>query len=241
MWKFLFFLFLILPSTGQAAIQIPSNMGAADRQAALRVLGLGTGYKLLGDPYPLGGYMGFELGVSYEMLSTSAISALGSGASKQSDLSYANFTMGKGLFYDVDFYLQFAPLGQHEKFSSYGGAIRWGVLELESAPVHFSLQAAANSASFQNKINTTTQNFDLVGGWDFQDLVLYGGVGFIRSSGTFIGGATGVTDTNETLTEAVSESHTFAGLSVKYDTYFLSVQVDRASQLIYALKMGVRY
>ncbi len=216
-------------------------MGEADRQSALRILGLGTGYKTIGDPYPLGGYMGFELGVSYELLSTAQIAKLGSGTGVQGDTSYVNFTLGKGLFYDVDFYLNFSPLGQAEKFSSFGGAIRWGILEMQSLPVHFSLQAAANSANFQNKVNTTTQSLDLIGGWNFQDVVMYGGVGVIRSSGLFVGGAGGITDNGETMTESVSETHTFGGISVKYSTYFVAVQVDRASQAAYALKLGVRY
>jgi len=232
---------LLMTSIAHAAIQIPTALTTSDRQTALRILGLGTGYKTIGDPYPLGGYMGFEIGLSYELLSTAGIAGLGSGTGVQGDTSYLNLTLGKGLFYDVDFYLQFSPLGQSEKFSSFGGALRWGVLELQNVPVHFSLQLAANSASFQNKINTTTQSFDLVGGWNLQDIVFYGGVGFIRSSGTFIGGASGVNDTEDTLTEAVSDTHSFAGISVKYGTYFVAAQMDRSSQVVYALKMGVRY
>lgn len=216
-------------------------MSAADRQSVLKILGYGTSFKTSGDPYPLGGYMGFEIGVSYELLSTAQIAKLGSGTGVQGDTSVLNVTLGKGLFYDVDFYLNFSPLGQSEKFSSFGGAVRWGVLELEAMPVHFSVQAAANSASFQNKINTTTQNFDVIGGWNFQDLVFYGGIGVIRSSGQFIGGAAGVNDTADTVTEAVNEAHTFAGISVKYGEYFVAAQMDRATQTAYAVKLGVRY
>lgn len=241
MLKTIFVSIVFFANLGHASIQIPTEMNSLDRQAALRILGLGTGYKTIGDPYPLGGYMGFEVGVSYELLSTAQIAKLGSGTGIQGDTSYVNFTLGKGLFYDVDFYLNFAPLGQAEKFSSFGGALRWGVLELQAVPVHFSLQAAANSASFQNKVNTTTQTFDLIGGWNFQDVVMYGGIGFIRSAGLFIGGVSGVTDSNETMTESVSETHSFGGLSVNYDTYFFALQVDRASQTAYALKLGVRY
>lgn len=228
-------------ATGQAAIQIPNQLGAADRQALLRILGYGTSFKTSGDPYPLGGYMGFEIGVSYELLSTAPIAKLGSGTGIQGDTSLLNITVGKGLFYDVDFYLNFSPLGQVEKISSYGGALRWGIYELEDMPIHFSLQAAANTASFQNKINLTTQNFDLIGGWNFQDVVFFGGIGMIRSSGQFIGGAGGVNSTTETMTEAVHDTHSFAGISVKYGTYFLALQMDRATQTAYALKLGTRY
>ncbi|MBX3016707.1 MAG: hypothetical protein KF767_02370 [Bdellovibrionaceae bacterium] len=236
------FLFLCLFSvSARAAIQIPSQMSSADRQSMLKILGYGTSFKTSGDPYPLGGYMGFEVGVSYELLSTAQIAKLGSGTGVQGDTSILNVTLGKGLFYDVDFYLNFSPLGQSEKFSSFGGALRWGVLELQAMPIHFSVQAAANSASFQNKVNTTTQSFDLIGGWNFQDLVFYGGVGLIRSSGQFIGGAGGVSDSNETVTEAINEAHTFAGISVKYGTYFVAAQMDRATQAAYAIKFGVRY
>lgn len=243
MRSFLILLFLLASgfSQAQAMLKIPVGMSDADRQTALKILGLGTGFRNLGDPYPLGGYMGFEVGVSYELLSTASVARLGTGTAPQGDTSYTNITLGKGLFYDVDFYLQFSPLGQSEKFSSFGGALRWGMMEMENLPVHFSLQAAATSASFQNKINTTTQNFDLVGGWNFEDLVLFGGVGLIRSSGLFIGGASGITDNGETVTESVNETHSFLGVSVKYGTYFFAAQMDRASQAVYALKLGVRY
>lgn len=236
------FLFILLLSTGaQAAIQIPTQLTSADRVSLLKILGYGTSFKTSGDPYPLGGYMGFEIGVSYELLSTAQIAKLGSGTGVQGDTSVLNITLGKGLFYDVDFYLNFSPLGQSEKFSSFGGALRWGILELEALPIHFSLQGSANSASFQNKVNTTTQSFDLIGGWNFQDLVFYGGFGLIRSSGQFIGGANGVNDVNDTITEGVNETHSFAGISVNYGTYFVAAQMDRASQAAYAVKFGVRY
>lgn len=234
-------LLTVVRNNAQAALSIPSGMTTADRQEALKILGFGANYKILGDPYPLGGYYGFEVGVSYEVIPSSSIAKLGNGAAESDDVSYASITLGKGLFYDVDLFLHFAPLGQGEKFSSFGGALRWGIVELPNLPIHFSLQASASSASFQNKINTTNQSFDLIGGWNLQELIFYGGVGLIRTSGIFIGGANGITDTGETLTEAVNEPHTFVGVSVKYGEYFGAFQLDRASQAAYGLKLGARF
>lgn len=234
-------LVMMLSSPSLAGLQIPTSMSSSDRVTALKILGLGTGFKNLADPYPLGGYSGFEFGASYELLNTGALAGLGHGTGPQGDTSVVNFTMGKGLFYDVDFFLQFSPLGQGEKYSSFGGAVRWGLYELQTMPVHLVLQASATSANFQNKITTTTQNLDLIGGWNLEDIVFFAGLGFIRSSGLFSGGVSGVTDNGSTVTESVTEIHSLGGVTVKYAKFFMSAEIDRASQATWGLKIGMRY
>lgn len=232
---------LCLPFSGWARLSIPQGLTQADRESALSILGLGSTFKVLGDPYPLGGYLGVEVGFSYELISTSSIGRLGSGAQEQGDTTYSVITLGKGLFYNVDLFLSFMPLGLGENFSAFGGAARWGVYEMQSLPVHFSLQVSSNFSSFQNKINTTTQAVDVVGGWNFNEVVVFGGLGLVRSSGLFMGGPNGVTDTQETLIENVSRAHSFLGLSIRYDEYFAALQLDRADQVAYALKLGSRF
>lgn len=225
----------------QAALPIPNGMTSLDRQNATEILGFGTGYKILGDPYPLGGYSGYELGLSYEFLNTSEISQLGAKSQEQATTSYFVFSLSKGLYYGIDFSLQFSPLGQSERFSGFGGAVRWGFAEMSSQPVHFSLQASANSASFQEKINTTTQSLDLLSGYTSEMWTLYGGFGFIRTSGVFIGGPQGITDDQKTATETVSGVQYFGGLSVKLSDYFLALQANHIDQSNYSVKIGARF
>ncbi len=224
-----------------AALPIPQGMTSLDRQNAVENLGFGTSYKLLGNPYPLGGYPGYELGLSMEFLNTEEISRLGVTAQEQATTSYFVISLSKGLFYGVDFSLQFSPLGQSERFSGFGGAVRWGFAELSDQPVHFALQATANSASFQEKINTTTQSLDLVTGYTREAWSLYGGMGLIRTSGTFIGGTNGITDDQKTATESVSSIQYFGGLTVNVFDYFIALQANRVAQNNYSLKIGARF
>lgn len=241
--KFIAILFclFILPYPSLARLSIPQGLSSADRESALKILGFGSNFKVLGDPYPLGGYLGVEVGLSHELIATSSIGHLGNGAQEQGDTTYPMITLGKGLYYNVDLFLSFMPLGLGENFSAFGGAARWGIYEMQSLPVHFSLQVSSNFSSFQNKINTTTQTLDVVGGWNFEDIVFFGGVGVIRSSGLFMGGPNGVTDTQETLTENLSQTHSFLGVSMRYEEYFAALQLDRADQVAYAFKLGSRF
>lgn len=216
-------------------------MTSSDRRIALDILGSGTTVKTLGDPYPLGGYSGFEVGISLEQLQTGDIARLGNTATEQQALRYWMFTVGKGLFYNVDFFLQFAPIGQNEQFASFGGAVRWGFHELQNYPVNFSLQIAGNSASFQNLINTSTQTLALVAGYNLVDMSLYGSVGFVRASGLFIGGSNGITDTNETHTESTSANHYSIGLSYRIQKVFVAAEYDYTGTNVFSAKIGMRY
>lgn len=236
----IFSLFSVWASTA-AALELPKALGAEDRIRALQILGPGSAYKILGDPYPLGGYTGLELGLSYELMPTADLSSLGAGSPKSVDTSFMSLTFGKGLFRDVDLFLHFAPPGQWEQFTSFGAALRWGIYELPLLPIHFSLQVAGSSTGFANQINTTTQGVDLVSGWNFEDLVLYAGVGYVRSSGIFMGGPSGVTDTAETMTESISSAHSLAGLTIKYGQFFLALQMDRSTEASYSAKLGARF
>lgn len=241
MLQALLLVLILSPLTALGALPIPQGMDHQDRQNAVEILGFGTGYKVLGDPYPLGGYSGYELGVSYEFLNTEEISRLGNGAQEQVTTSYLVLSLSKGLFYGIDFSFQFSPLGQSERYSGFGGALRWGFAEMASQPVHFSLQASANSASFQERINTTTQSLDLLSGYTSEMWTLYGGIGLIRTSGVFIGGPQGVTEDQNTATEFVSAIQYFGGLSVNLWDYFLALQANHITQDNYSVKLGARF
>lgn len=216
-------------------------MSSADRRIALDILGSGTTVKTLGDPYPLGGYSGYELGVSVEQLDTTDISKLGNQAAKQEHLRYWMLTLGKGLYYNLDFYLQFAPTGQSEQFSSFGGAIRWGFHELQNYPISFSMQIAGTSSSYQNLINTSTQTLSLIATYNMVDASIYGSMGFVRASGLFIGGASGITDTNETQSESTTANHYAVGLSYRFQKMFVAGEFDYTGTNVFSAKVGMRY
>lgn len=239
---FIFFLSMVAFAQAWATLDIPNTMTSGDRKKALEILGFSTASKLLGNPYPLGGYSGIEIGYTTEVISTGELSRLGGRTEKsQSETSFSSLTLGKGLYHNVDLYLQFTPFNQTEAITSFGGQLRWGFYQAEYLPAYLSLIVYGNNTNFQNKINASNQGTDLVAGFSVQDLTLYTGIGFVRSIGTFVGGTHGVTNDQTTATEDMSTSHYLAGVNVKFSKMFLAMQLDRYTQSTYSAKIGTRF
>lgn len=237
---FLTFFFIFVQAG--ATLEIPKSLNSSDRKKVLEILGFSSASKILGNPYPLGGYSGIEIGYTTEVISTGEISRLGGRTqTSQSETSFSTLTLGKGLYHNVDVYLQFSPFSQTEAISSFGGQLRWGFYQAEYLPAHLSLIISGNNTNFQNKINTATQGTDLVAGFSVQDLTLYTGIGMVRSIGTFVGGTNGVTSDGSTATEDMSTSHYLAGINIKFSKLFLALQLDRYAQSTYSAKLGTRF
>jgi hypothetical protein len=230
-----------MPALAEAKLDLPTGMTAADRRRALEILGYGSGTKILGDPYPLGGYSGVEVGLSNEVIPTTEISNLGNKSNLQGETSYLQMSFAKGLYYNFDVLVNFAPMGQGEEVSSFGGGVRWGFFEAEYLPIALMVQVAANSTSFQNKINVSTQTLDLIASFSVEKVTLYGGVGTIRASGIFLGGVEGVTDTGSVENETLSTGRLLAGAAVKFSKFFAAIEVDRTSEPNYSGKLGIRF
>jgi hypothetical protein len=235
------FLFSFLPSLSWAELQIPKNLTADDRHRMTELLGLSTGEKILGNPYPLGGYAGIEVGYEYQVVSTTDISSMGDKSSSTSEVGMTQLTLGKGLYNNVDLYLQFTPFSQGSSVTGYGGQIRWGFYQAEYLPAHLSLVLSADSTNFENKATFSTQGGDLVAGFTVQDITLYAGLGWARAFGNFIGGANGITDDQATDKSDASSMHYLAGMNVKYDRVFIALELDRYTDANYAAKLGCRF
>ena len=224
-----------------AKLEIPGGLSLEERQKLVQILGTGSGVHILGDPYPLGGYSGAEIALSYESIPTADLAGMGTTATRKGEVSFAQLHFAKGLYYNLDLLVSFAPMGQAENISGFGGGARWGFFEAEYVPVSFSVQASANSTSFQNKINVTTQSLDLLGSFASDDFTFYAGIGTIKASGSFMGGAGGVTDTGQTEDVTVSTLRFIGGMTLKFSQTFFSLELIRAHQPNYAAKLGVRF
>lgn len=247
----LFAIFFIWSLSATAALQIPGGLNASDRRKALEILGLSSSAKILGNPFPLGGFSGVEIGYTAEVISTGELSTLGAKSDSQKETSYSLLSLGKGLYQNVDIFVQFTPFQQGEDISNFGGQVRWGFYQAEYLPAHLSVVAAMNSTNFQNKIIVLTTAADLVVGFSVQDMTLYTGVGVARANGTFMGGSDGITapetdpvthlPTRYTKAEEVSSSHYVAGINVKFSKLFFAMQLDRYTQSTYSAKLGTRF
>lgn len=237
----IFAVVFFLAPVANAELILPRALKAEDRRPVVEILGGGSQLKLAGDPYPLGGYWGIDIGVSRENIGVAGLKNLGSGTKEQGDVGVWAVTLGKGLYYDVDMFLQFVPFGQQERVSSFGGGGRWLFHEMASYPVYFSLQGGANSTSFQNLVNLTNQSVDLVASVARRDLTFYVGTGYMRSTGIFMGGAGGVTVSGNTEIESLSSGRVLGGLSYRWDKIYVAGQLDRAFETNYTLKAGYRF
>lgn len=237
------FIFLLaLPLKVSAKVHIPKNLTSDDRNDVLRILGPGTSGKILTDPYPLGGYAGFEAGIQVDTIPISDLADLGDTVPKQDFFSYPIISVGKGVYKNVDLFVHFIPSSEGTGISEYGGIIRWGFYQMAYLPVSFAINVSANSANLNNQLITKNFGYDLTAGVTTQNLYFYGGLGQLQSNGDFSGGGVdGVTDTGQDEQNKVTEGHYFAGVGLRYESVFLTGQMDYHDQPSYSVKLGFRY
>lgn len=206
------------------------------------MFGLGTSSKILSSPHPLGGFSGFELGISFEVLNIKDLSDLGNKIDSQSDFLFPRISIGKGLYHNIDVFLHFVPLTESTGFSEFGADVRWVFFQAMFFPTTFSLLVHGNSSNIANKIIAETSGFDFIAGINVNSFAMYLGVGQVVSLGSFIGGTLGgITDSQVNERETVSSFHSVIGTSLQFGSFFAALQIDRYLQPVYSIKLGVRY
>lgn len=236
-----FVVLMVFPCLSLASLPIPHTLNGSEQRTAAEILGYTTMPKILGNPYALGGYDGVEIGYSFEVIRTDELSRLGSKTKTQTETSYSVLNFGKGLYNNVDVFVQLTPFTQEESVSNFGGQLRWGFYQADYLPISLSLNMSANTTNFQNLIVTNSQGYDLIASVGAQDLTLYTGIGQARTVAQFVGGTDGVTETHETSIIDIHQLHYLAGLNIKLQSIFLALQLDRHTQETYSAKLGVRF
>lgn len=238
------FLFLSfgLCTASAVALKIPSSLNIKEREKVLQILGFGSSTKLLSDPYPLGGYTGLEIGVSFEQIPTEDLGVLGSQISKPQDTyTYSTISIGKGVYNNVDVFVHFLPFSESGGVSEYGAQIRYGFYENKTLPYFSSLIFHMNSTNVENKMISKSIGSDLVLGVRVENFALYVGAGMLGVSGKFVGGASGVTESGLEENESISAFHALIGGVFYYEDLFLAVQVDQYDDSIMSAKVGARF
>lgn len=239
--KFLLILITLVSLNVSAKVRLPVNLDSSDQIKALKVLGFGTNSKILTDPYPLGGYAGFEAGVEYHTIAVDKLAVLGSTVPEQDFFSYPTITVGKGMYNNIDLFLHFMPFSEGTGISEYGGAIRWGIYQLPYYPVSFALTLNANSTNINDLIITKNIGIDFTAGITSQNIFLYLGSGWIQSKADFIGGTSGVTASQNTEQVQVQDFHYLVGVGVRFSYIFAVAQLDIYDSPTYSFKIGFRY
>lgn len=243
------FIFTFLPSLAWS-VNIPRGLTATGREDVTKILGLSSAPKMLTNPYPLGGYSGFEVGVSMEVINTRDLQRLGtSSASDQDEFRYSRLTLGKGLYNDIDFFFYAAPPVAQVNISDYGAALRWAFYQAEFLPLHSSLWVYGNQINYQNSFMNQNLGADAVLGLNVDNFALYFGLGMVHAKGTFVGGSSGngtVTSDSELHDANIVRSdvrtvHSVVGCTVSFLDFFFSGQIDRYNDPVYSVKLGIRY
>ena len=227
-------------------------MTKSDRIQALQVIGFGTSGKILSDPFPLGGYSGFEMGLSVESLPTQDIGRLGYRlTAPQENVEIPKLTIGKGFYNNLDLFITFVPYEREDELSQYGGLLRWGFYQATFLPLSASILVNTNMTNVSNQLTTKSYGADLIGGINVDKVALFAGVGFLQATGNFIGGtvgtgptdpnATSLTDSGNIESESVSTFHTIIGANIAVSNLFFSIQIDRYTLSMFSGKLGVRF
>lgn len=250
--RFVLCLIVAYMPTASFAVTIPKQLTKEDRISVVKLLGLTTSTKLLTNPFPLGGYSGFEVGLSLELVDIRDLSQLGAGSTEgDQELRYPRITIGKGLYNNLDLFLHFAPMTAGSEMTSFGGAVRYSFYEARFLPVNVSLVMSADHVNINNDFENTSLGADLVAGIYVSQFSLYFGAGQLRASGTFIGGTNsdGTVDVGDpqlggstnTVTHTVSQTHSYLGATVHFDDVFAAAQIDRYPDTTYSARVGLRF
>jgi len=248
------------------AFEIPKGLNDTDRNEIVRTLGLNVATKMLNNPYPLGGYSGFEIGYSIEYVSIRDIRRTGCAPgsagcantrySDETEWRYSRLTVGKGLYNNVDVFFHFMPPTGNAHVSNYGGALRWSFYQAQFLPINLSAVAHFDQLNFNDTFLNRNIGATLIAGVNVENFAIYFGGGQIQATGTFIGADTNqqcnggctvapgdaATDpSSRTVTKKVMTTHTVVGLSLHYDNLFAAAEVDRYSDAVYSLKAGLRF
>jgi hypothetical protein len=237
----IFFILNQISFSAWARLDIPNNLTAVDRAAVSKDFSRGLTNKWVENPYSLGGFSGYSVGVSLEQLETESFAKYGSGAAEQKTTSLAQIFFSKGLYYNFDFSLQWVPLGQSERTSGYGGAVKWGFFEMSEFPLFFNLRLAANTTNFQERISAVSQSLDLLSTLDFEKFSLSIGFGLTKTSTQFIGGVSGINIEGTTQSESLSAMHSIGLLTLKLNPVFLTASLDVGSKVVSSFAIGARF
>ncbi len=260
--RWLLGLLLILPALARA-FEIPKGLNESDRREIIRTLGLNVATKMLDNPYPLGGYSGFEVGYSVEFVNIRDLRRVGcapgsagcanTAYSDETEWRFSRLTFGKGLYNDVDIFFHFIPPIGGVSVTNYGGALRWSVFQARFLPINISLIGHFDQLNYNDSFINRNFGLEAMVGVNVDGFALYFGGGQIQAAGTFIGNNAPcenctvdpsdptVDPSAHTVTNKITTTHTVVGISVHFQNLFAAAEVDRYQDAVYSLKAGLRF
>ena len=255
----LFSFWILLEPDASYGLTLPRRLSAQDRQQITQILGLGGTPKILSNPYPLGGYSGFEAGFSVDFINIEEIDRLGCqpgeegcpprDGTNQRPLQLPRVSFGKGLYENIDVFLNFTP-PVTQGIVDFGGHLRWSFYQAKFFPLNMSFLAHVSRGNFLDQFISQSSGAKVIAGVNMNQFSIYFGLGYLQSSGTFIGGDVGTGTVSEdeprldnvrnTIQETVFSTHSLVGITYHWRQYFIAGQIDRHFEPVYSLKLGLR-
>lgn len=234
--------FLLLGPLGSHAVNIPANLTQSDLSEVVQILGFGTSSKFLSNPFPLGGYSGFEVGLATEFINTTDLSRLGAGTSRQSSFQYNRISLGKGLYNNLDIFVDFIPFSSSNEISEYGGMVKWNFYQGRFLPFSLSALGQMSTINIQDSFINEVIGWSLLGGINLTNFALYFGAGSQNARSVFAPNILEASLTTQgTYTMRSRQNHSFIGIHIDIAAFFIAAQIDRHEQPVYSAKLGLRF
>ncbi len=240
-------------SVNSFAVELPTDLNEAERQEMVRILGISTHTKLLTNPFAMGGYSGFEFGLSYDIINTKDLNNLKPNPAVddyQNQILIPQISIGKGLYHNFDLHFHFTPFLQESGITQYGGLMKWSFYQATFIPLSMSFVGHMSQININGSYSNVTTGLDLLVGLNVENVAVYFGGGQLQAESRFQSG-TGVqaivdpTDSevnNENLVyETTRETYTFAGMTINIGEAFLALQLSKHKDPSYAAKLGMRF
>jgi len=233
-----FALLLGLP-VAQARFEFPNDLDAQERQASLKIFSQGTAPKFLSNAYPLGGYNGLEVSLSVETFSVEELDTFRPvGQEGTAFVFFPKVTIGKGLFNNSDIFVNFIPFNETTRISKYGLQYRWSFYQARYWPLNLAIMLSGNSANVDNQLITRTLSSDIIASSRFADISVFVSGGYVRSAGSFVGGAQGITSSGQAEQDSVDSLHVSAGITYQPGIMILGISVDQFVDTVTNFKVG---
>ncbi len=239
---------LLFFSATSNAFNLPSNLKHSELNSISNILGFSTGSKFLSNPYPLGGYSGFEVGFDTEIINTADLSSLGDGTSNQSSLQVNRLSVGKGLYGNFDIFMSFIPIAGTDQISSFGGNLKWTFYEAHFLPLTVSSNFQYDFINFHDDFMSENYGFDILVGLNVQKVALYFGGGTISGHHIFSKSILDTTDpanasalSNGSVIKDDHQIHSLIGVHSEFARFFVAAEIDRYASPVYSAKLGMRF
>jgi len=219
-------------------ISLPAGLSQGDQEYILQTIGMGTSFRFIDNPYPLGGYEGIEAGVSLESIPSEDISKLGSRSVPNRSLSFSRLSIGKGLYNNVDFFLSYVPYTQSTGLSFYGGALRWAFFQATFLPATFSLVGHGSSSNLNNQIFTQSYGTNVLMTLALDPFSVYAGGGVVFAEGQF---APGLTATGTQTSVKGQSVNSLFGVNIAMSSFFIASELDYYNVMVFSAKAGMRF